>query len=595
VFDHLLTNLAECKRLQHWVAEVLEALPADVQRDFLDDPSFRIILEEYTPDAGWRMFMEAPTADRRITRCVVLRRRLEEASAEFARFVIGHELAHAFLHNGGWGTITDPEEAANALAASWGFSPPPPEYPTYRGIPPLAGLCSMQQSMLCDWSVEQSASRWKRLHYVLKRVHETLTARITAEPIYELKTAYSHHAYLCAEQVTLIRRRVAEMREPPLGLDKVPHPALERLMDEVIAAPTSAELLTGLYGVVLPAVLDACRRITADAHPLADAPSVRAARLIEFELRDVVNFGEKAQRCLESDLPSSTTDWIARLHACLDAAGGLDGTAKASDTIPEAWHSRTPFQYQSEPKRDERFQDPYNAGVNPEAFLYSSRYAPRDKTLMMYYKRLREIDVPEMMASILVELRHQEPWEFHMEMSRQLWDEARHAIMGEVGFAAQGIDWRTIPINFTWSRNLNLQLDARQRHGVLFFIEQGLMPKTGKRYEWEIATESGDPLSKLFQDFDWADEVLHAQIGRRGYVPRYGSLQEALHYGDACWSKVLSHWREYQDQGLTEHRNWWPQLYEQACRKWGKTPDPAALAFHETYEGQRADLEKIDR
>ena len=47
--------------------------------------------------------------------------------------------------------------------------------------------------------------------------------------------------------------------------------------------------------------------------------------------------------------------------------------------------------------------------------------------------------------------------------------------------------------------DLNLQLDARERHGVLFFIEQGLMPRTGKRYEWEVATESGDPLSKLFR------------------------------------------------------------------------------------------------
>ncbi len=57
---------------------------------------------------------------------------------------------------------------------------------------------------------------------------------------------------------------------------------------------------------------------------------------------------------------------------------------------------------------------------------------------------------------------------------------------GEVGFVAQGIDWRKIPINFTWSLNLNTQLDARERHGVLFFIEQGLMPRTGKRYEWEV-------------------------------------------------------------------------------------------------------------
>ncbi len=465
---------------------------------------------------------------------------------------------------------------------------------SYLGLPQLAGVCSMRRAVQSDWSLDESVRRLKRLHYLLKRLHETLTARITAEPIYELKTAFSHHAYLFAEQVDLVRRRVGEMREPPLGLDKVPHMALERLMDEVACAPTTDEFLIGIYQVALPAVLAACERLKIDAHPLADAPTVRVAKLIEFELNELVPFGSQAVECLADEARvAQTQPWIDHLHRCLLAAGGLDGIGTPSDRIPEPWHSKESFQYPREPKRDERFRDPYNAGVNPEAFLYDEQFSPRDKTLMMYYKRIREIDVPEMMASILVELKDEEPWEFHREMSRQLWDEARHAMMGEVGFVAQGIDWREIPINFTWSRNLNLQLDARERHGVLFFIEQGLMPRTGKRYEWEVATESGDLLSRLFQDFDWADEVLHAQIGRRWYVPRFQSLNESLAYGDKCWSKVLSHWGDVREQGLTDHRNWWPEIYTQACQKWGKQPDPNALAFAETYQDKRADLKQI--
>ena len=452
----------------------------------------------------------------------------------------------------------------------------------------------MQRAVQSHWSLDESVERLKRLHYVLKRLYETLTARITGEPIYELKTAFSYHAYLCAEQVTLIRKRVSEMREPPLGLDKIPHAGLERLMDEVIAAPTTETLLLGVYEVALPAVLQACKRLKEDAHPLADAPTVRIAKLMEFELADAAQFGEAAiQQLVTSEVREAAALWLGVLRQCLQAARELDGTQAASVDIPDPLHSREPYCFVKEPRRDERFQDSFNAGVNPEAFLYDERFLPRDKTLMMYYKRIREIDVPEMMASILVELGPQEPWEFHQEMMRQLWDEARHAMMGEVGFAAQGLDWRKIPINFTWSRNLNLQLDARERHGVLFFIEQGLMPRTGKRYEYEVGMQSGDPLSGLFQDFDWADEVLHAQIGRRWYVPRFSSLNEALKYGDECWSRVLSHWRTYREQGLTEHRNWWPELYQQACANWRVTPDPAAFAYNKTYEDSRADLQKL--
>ncbi len=82
----------------------------------------------------------------------------------------------------------------------------------------------------------------KRFHYCFKRLHEIFTARITAEPIYELKTAFSHHAYLCAEHAAALRKRVGEMREPPLGLEDVPHAALELFFNEILCAPTTEAL-----------------------------------------------------------------------------------------------------------------------------------------------------------------------------------------------------------------------------------------------------------------------------------------------------------------------------------------------------------------
>ena len=94
----------------------------------------------------------------------------------------------------------------------------------------------------------------------------------------------------------------------------------------------------------------------------------------------------------------------------------------------------------------------------------------------------------------------------------------------------------------------------------------------------------------LFQDFDRADEVLHSQIGREWYVP---NLQAALDYGDRCWSKVMSHWRRYLDEGQTRHHNWWPELYRAACAHRGSTPDAATLAYNTTYEAVRADLRPI--
>ncbi len=103
---------------------VLQALPEIVQRDFLDDPRFRVELDNYVPGQGWTLWMAVPGPVGSGSRCVVLRPRLAESSEEFAHYVIAHEFAHAYLRNGGWGEITDVEEAADALAASWGFLRP---------------------------------------------------------------------------------------------------------------------------------------------------------------------------------------------------------------------------------------------------------------------------------------------------------------------------------------------------------------------------------------------------------------------------------------------------------------------------------------
>ena len=464
-------------------------------------------------------------------------------------------------------------------------------------LPPLAGLCTYEDAQRTGLSVDETVGWMKRHHYVLLRLHEIFTARITAEPIYELKTAFSLHAYVCAEHVSSIRQRVSELREPPHGLEEVPHHALKFLCDEVLGSPGHTELVLGIYGIIVPELIESVKSFISTTNPLADAPSIRIARFCLIELEDLQRFGDSALAALVND--SMTTElegWRSLLIEAVrqsDGISGKKGSSLGMKPIPlTPRYSSIEYRYDSTPRRDARFQDPYNAGVNPEAFLYDDRFEARDKVLMMFYKRLRELDVPEMMSSIISETRGK-PWKYYRDMSRQLWDEARHSMLGEVGFVQQGIDWTQIPINFTWSKNLNTQLEPWQRHAVLFFIEQGLMPKTGKRFEWEIAKQSGIPLAELIQDFDWADEVLHAQIGREWYVKEFSDLREAMDYGDRCWSQVMSHWNEYREKGLTEHRNWWPDLYRQACERWGITPDPDALNFQTTYETVRADLKNI--
>ena len=458
-------------------------------------------------------------------------------------------------------------------------------------LPPLAGICTFDEAQRPGLSVEECVYRLKCYHYSLKRLHQIFNNRISSEPIYELKMTYSLHSYYCTEHVAALRQRVGEMREPPLGLESVPDKHLEILFDEILAAPTTVEFLLGVYETALPSLQSALQQHLADTNPLADHPSVRIIRFALLEIGEMLAIGQATiDELVAEKQRAESQSWLGLLSQCLS---NTEASSEEAQQIVKRQHSATPYQYDGAPRRDERFPDPYNMAVNAESFLYDEQYPPEPKTLIMFYKRLREIDVPEMMSSIIAETTGK-PWGYYRDMTRQLWDEARHAMMGEVGFVNLGIDWpKTVMVNFNWSHALNTQLTPMERHAVLYFIEQGLMPRTGKRFEWEVALDSSNPLSALFQDYDWADEVLHARIGRNWYLPEFDNTKAAIDYGDDCWSRVLMDWNQYRKDSKTEHRNWWPDLYSAACKAQNIEPDPNVMRFSTSYETVRADLRAI--
>src|SRR5207237_5854711 len=130
------------------------------------------------------------------------------------------------------------------------------------------------------------------------------------------------------EQVTALRKRVGEMREPPLGLEETPHSALEIFFDEILAAPGAEELVLGIYEKALPALKAALEQHLADTNRLVDAPSVRLCRFALMDVGDMLEFGKAALAGLAKETRrQQTQDWLALLDECLTAAGKLEGVA----------------------------------------------------------------------------------------------------------------------------------------------------------------------------------------------------------------------------------------------------------------------------
>ena len=121
MYERLLRPFASYPALQARLTDVLHALPQEVIDDFRSDERFTMALDDFSPMRGRRVWLPSPGSVGEDTRVVVLKARLNHCDERFALYIIAHELAHAYLRNGGWGEITDREQAADALAASWGF------------------------------------------------------------------------------------------------------------------------------------------------------------------------------------------------------------------------------------------------------------------------------------------------------------------------------------------------------------------------------------------------------------------------------------------------------------------------------------------
>src|SRR6185437_16022881 len=258
-------------------------------------------------------------------------------------------------------------------------------YRGYAGLSPLVGLETMAEAVTTGLTVTDSVARLKRLHWSLKSLHEIFVARIAATPIYELKMAFSLHAHYCAEHVGEFAKRVREMRQPPYGLEVCPDTSLDLFFDEVLSAPDVESLVLGLYGHAVSALNRALERLIAETNKLFDHPTYRICRLTLVEMKDVQQYGREAVRCLVNpEKREALSGWSSTLERLLAAAGDLDGTREPTGETVERIFSAVPYKYDGIPRRDERFQDSYNMGVNAEALLFNPDIDPLPKSIMLY-------------------------------------------------------------------------------------------------------------------------------------------------------------------------------------------------------------------
>lgn len=376
---------------------------------------------------------------------------------------------------------------------------------------PVHRYAGLKQVRNAGLSVAEAAERLHRLAYSEERLMFFYASRIVTLPERDLKALLGRLQYEAGQHAEGLRRRLQELRFPDKRLDKTPEKALTVFFDQLDHLPGTHPFLAVFLDLVLPALLDGYKEYIAATNHLADYPSVRTLKvnLVETEghvkllgsMRANLSHGEVGRQL--------AGEWSSRLESLLVAAGGLLGNRPVEGDRAGQALTEDIFHIPHELKRDSTFRRVWD-------FEKPALDQVKEHLDYMMSIRLSEVNVAEGLALVICETPDM-PWSFYLDISRHLWDEMRHSLFGEVAIEATYGNRSALPLR-DYEGEFAMEASTLEQYAVLGLEIEGANMRypPGKRQEWEFCRDMAQhPLMTTFQDFDWADEVLHVNIARR--------------------------------------------------------------------------------
>jgi hypothetical protein len=242
-----------------------------------------------------------------------------------------------------------------------------------------------------------------------------------------------------------------------------------------------------------------------------------------FELRYPSRFIEEQVETIEVEGPDDLRALVSRLRddygAYLEAGDELaDGpslrVAAGAHDDKERQASRLAgleALADTDPARDERYflSSFYWPDVLDPTYPYGEGIALQIRSAVSH---VNEVWAVETAGLILHELSPELGWEFTCDAARWLYDETRHMLMGARRLEAWGFEPPQIPLG-GYIYEACAGQDPIYRLGMLGYFETKNIGR--KRERAEAFDAMGDSTSSGDMEFDWADETLHAEYGRR--------------------------------------------------------------------------------
>jgi len=353
-----------------------------------------------------------------------------------------------------------------------------------RGLEPLKG----------GYDVDENAIRFSNYFHVLRELVHLSCGWLALEPRLEVKYALGDHLHDDARTVSKLKRRLYELRTPS-DYPGAPAGELTALLDRANDCASSSEYVQVAYGELKPALVAAVRAHLEHLDPLVDEPSLRL--LTQVVLRQERHLAE-----LEAEPRALPFADLGALPLRLREVRELRVMAPLD-----------------EPARDDYVEvtaegDPY---LTDDLYVNGDEnHVPTDPEEQRHFFH-GLMDAELCAAELMARNSHEHPempWDFHVDMARQTWDEIRHAEVHDRLMATElDCRWGDYPIGFGYFKSV-YAYDLLGRL-VLFngTSEQKAMWRHSHRRK--VLIELGQETVARVFDYLLADEVPHVHNGVR--------------------------------------------------------------------------------
>lgn len=330
-----------------------------------------------------------------------------------------------------------------------------------------------------------------RFHYLSRAIALACGGWIAATPKLETKAALARVAWQQVLAGDAFRERVFELRYPNRFLEEGSDAPLIRVYEAGIDAPDPGAFLAGLTVSLLPDYAQRLVAFLAQTDELDDGPTVR---IVGQALRDT---GEQTAALTPWTRPGSETEaWVSRLR------DGLETLERPAGT---------PFRLAEQPARDGAYFS--SSFYWPDAIVpgypYGEGVALQVRSAVSHLNEVWAVDTA---GAILHGLAPELGWEWIRDAGRWCYDEARHMLMGKRRLEAWDLPPGKIPLG-GYIYEACAGQDPLIRLGMLGYFETKNIGR--KRERAAVFHAMGDTTSETDMEFDWADETLHAEYGRR--------------------------------------------------------------------------------